>query len=89
MLYVSVRWSRLQGLNFSKSAGVIGRTEDMVVVGAKVVWELVKLESWTCFLIAPWFGTNTPKVTLSFHSGSLSAKPDSAYNRLISFCKES
>lgn len=36
MLYVSVRWSRLQGLNFSKSAGVIGRTEDMIMVGAKV-----------------------------------------------------
>lgn len=35
MLYVSVKWSRLQGLNFSRSAGVIGRTEDMIVVGAK------------------------------------------------------
>lgn len=59
MLYVSVKWSRLQGLNFSRSAGVIGRTEDMIVVGAKVVWELVKLESWTCFLIAPSFGTHS------------------------------
>ena len=27
MLYVSVRWSRLQGLNLSKSVGVIGRIE--------------------------------------------------------------
>lgn len=48
MLYVSVRWSRLHGLNFSKSFGVIGLTEDMLsrscklsqVCLGKVLWQL-------------------------------------------------
>lgn len=33
MLYVSVRWSRLHGLNLSRSSGVIGRIDDMAVSG--------------------------------------------------------
>ena len=32
MLYVSVRWSKLHGLNFSKSVGVIGRIKDIVML---------------------------------------------------------
>ena len=31
MLYVSVRWSRLHGLNFSRSVGVIGRIQDILI----------------------------------------------------------
>lgn len=31
MLYVSVKWSKLHGLNLSRSRGVIGRMDDMTV----------------------------------------------------------
>ena len=30
MLYVSVRWSKLQGLNLRRSVSVIGRIDDMM-----------------------------------------------------------